>query len=477
MTNPHWPDDVVLRDWQRRAVDIYHAEDKKNFVADVCPGAGKTVYSLRVAFDLLTATRIRRVVVVVHTDHLRDHWIAQALRFGLRLLPDLPFKWGTEHGMVLTYQQIGTRMQSIRRLITKSQQVLVIFDEVHHIAEKAAWGNAVGKAFAEAFRRLLLTGTPFRHDESKISFVTYKHGRAVLDFRYSYQDALNDGVVSPIFFPVVSGKASWKRGDQEFHADLSDQAMGRGRADRLDTVIDASNKWLPQVIKDADKRLTQLRDAGHLNAGGLIICKDQEHARAVAALVQRLTKKPPTLAISDIGDSSERIEEFKTSMDRWLVAVRMISEGVDIPRLRVGLYATNVTTELFFRQVVGRFIRIVSGLEDQSGYLYIPHDPLIVQAARDIYAEREHVLRERELSSLIRDHKARRPPSMAEILEALSAEAISGDVIVGDETFTQDELALANKLKQSLGLWYLADEVVAKIVRAMQVSREQVSEG
>lgn len=469
MSNLFLPGDVMLREWQRRAVAAFHAEDKKNFVADVVPGGGKTVFSLRVAFDLLTASRIRRVIVVVHTDHLRNHWIEQAKRFGIYLLAEMPLKWGNEHGMVVTYQQIGSSAAAMRLLIPASQRAFVIFDEVHHVAEQARWGNAVRRAFAEAFRRLLLTGTPFRHDESRISFVTYKHGQAVVDFRYGYKQALEDHVVTPIFFPTVGGKVRWRRGDQEFRAALDEQKIAqKGRADRLDTVIDASNKWLAQVIKDADKRLSELRDGGHPDAGGLVICKDQEHARDVARIVRKVTKTTPTVAISDYADSDLRIDAFKASADRWLVAVRMISEGVDIPRLRVGVYATNVTTELYFRQVVGRFIRTVPGLEDQSAFLYIPRDPLIVQSAREIQAERVHVLRDRELASLIHEKQTRRTPTVADILTALAADAETGDVIAGNDTFTQEDLQLANRLKQQLGLWYLADEVVAKIMRAMQ---------
>lgn len=389
-------------------------------------------------------------------------------------LDELPIKWGNEHGVVLTYQQIAASPSTIRKLVPTSQRVLVAFDEIHHVADQARWGFSVARAFDEAYRRLLLSGTPFRHDELRITFVTYRHGQAQVDFRYGYREALIDQVVTPIFFPTVGGRMSWKRGDQEFEAAFDEQIVQRGRADRLNTAVDVGNKWLASVIKDADRRLSEMRDGGHPDAAGLVICKDQEHARAVAQIVKKVTKTNPTLAISDIADSSARLDEFKASADRWLVAVRMISEGVDIPRLRVGVYATNVTTELYSRQVVGRFIRVVPGLEEQSAFLYIPRDPLLVQSAREIQAERTHVLRDRELAHLLREKHNRKPITAADILTALSAEASIGDVIAGDETYTQAELEIANQLKQQLGLWYLADEVVAKILRAVQAAHEQV---
>lgn len=461
----NWPDTVVLRDWQVSAVATYHAHDTKNFVADVCPGAGKTVFSLRVAHDLLLKETIRRIVIVVHTDHLRSQWVKEAKKVGIRLLPELPAKWGREHGVVLTYQQIGSSLNAVKHLVTPTQKALVVFDEIHHVADKATWGTSVGAAFKNAFRRLLLTGTPFRHDESRITFVSYVKGQAIVDFRYGYREALNDGIVSPIYFPTVGGEARWKRGDQEFKMRFDARMTESQRADLLNTAIMTQNKWLRVVIAEADQRLEDLRIAGHPKAAGLIICKDQAHAKAVARLIKRTLRIDPVLAISNVADSTERIEAFKNSADKWLVAVRMVSEGVDIPRLRVGVFATNITTELFFRQVVGRFIRTSTELEDQSAFLYIPRDKLLVRYAREIQEERVHVLSERE-STLPHVTGVRRFIRDADDLESISAIALTADMIAGDETFTDAELLEAEMLKRTIGLGHLPDVVVAKIIRA-----------
>jgi len=70
----------------------------------------------------------------------------------------------------------------------------------------------------------------------------------------------------------------------------------------------------------------------------------------------------------------------------------MVSEGVDIPRLRVGVYATAARTELFFRQVVGRFIRTTPGPRRQMSYLLMPADPRLKALAHEIELERRHAL-------------------------------------------------------------------------------------
>jgi superfamily II DNA or RNA helicase len=96
---------------------------------------------------------------------------------------------------------------------------------------------------------------------------------------------------------------------------------------------------------------------------------------------------------SDDPDASDRIAAFAAGRDAWLVAVRMVSEGVDIPRLRVGVYATTVTTDLFFRQAVGRFVRWVPGVRDQRAWLFLPDDPRLRLRAAEIAEQRRHSLR------------------------------------------------------------------------------------
>jgi superfamily II DNA or RNA helicase len=70
----------------------------------------------------------------------------------------------------------------------------------------------------------------------------------------------------------------------------------------------------------------------------------------------------------------------------------MVSEGVDIPRLRVGVYATPARTELFFRQVVGRFIRRTAAPRNQMAWLFLPSDQRLKQLAATIEEERNHAL-------------------------------------------------------------------------------------
>jgi superfamily II DNA or RNA helicase len=163
-------------------------------------------------------------------------------------------------------------------------------------------------------------------------------------------------------------------------------------ARRLRTALSPEGEWMDEVLRDGDARLSEVRTNGHPDAGGLVIASDQDHARAIAARLESVSGERPELVMSDEPGASRRIAEFASSDRRWMVSVLMVSEGVDIPRLRVGVYATAARTELFFRQVVGRFIRTIPGPRRQMSYLLMPADPRLKALAHEIELERRHAL-------------------------------------------------------------------------------------
>lgn len=362
------------------------------------PGAGKTRFALRVAHDHLIRKLASRVVVVCPTNHLRHQWACAAHEAGLDLDPSLSNEQGREnddyHGCVVSYQQVCVNPKGYRTAC-KQSPTLVIFDELHHAGDGKDWGKALREAFEPTVRRLALSGTPFRTDSHPIPFVRYVDDQSVPDFAYGYREALNERVCRPIVFPTYEGELSWVSRGREMTARFADQVNRRRQQERLKTAL-LNDEWLNRVIEDADAELVQIRKKDHPDAGGLMIAMDQDHARHVARQVKAITGTTTRVAVSDDPFSSKTIDAFAHSRDRWLVAVNMVSEGVDIPRLRVGVYASNVQTEMYFRQVVGRFVRMQSELPtSQRAYLYLPSDPRLVEYAEAIKAERDHVLLER----------------------------------------------------------------------------------
>jgi superfamily II DNA or RNA helicase len=404
------PVTVTLRPWQRAAFDLFTASDEPDFLAVATPGAGKTTFALTCARATLARWAAggsdgrRRLCVVAPTSHLKTQWSIAAHRLGLQLDPDWAPGQGLArdvHGLVTTYQQVasGPAANSLRGLIADG---MVILDEIHHAGHERAWGDGIFQAFELAAKRLSLSGTPFRSDSSRIPFVRYDvtataEGIVDLahsDYTYGYADALRDGgVVRPVYFPRVDGQMEWSTPSGDvLRASFADELARDHASARLRTALSLDGDWLASVLGQAHDRLQTIRQ-GHREAGGLVIAVDQDHAHGIAGLLRDRLRTTADVVVSDDPTASKKIADFAGNDRPWLVAVRMVSEGVDIPRLRVGVYATTTSTELFFRQAVGRFVRWQAGRPSQKAYVYVPDDPRLRSHAFQIAEARRHVLR------------------------------------------------------------------------------------
>ena len=389
---------LTLRPWQRAAFDLFRAGTDPDFLAVATPGAGKTTFALACARATLADER-RRLVVVAPTSHLKVQWSLAAHRMGLQLDPDWAPGQGLArdvHGLVTTYQQVAmpASADALRGL---AADAMVILDEVHHAGDDKAWGDGIRRAFELAAKRLALSGTPFRSDRATIPFVRYdataEGDLAHADYTYGYGDALRDGgVVRPVYFPRVDGQMEWSTPSGDvLRASFADELARDQVSARLRTALSLDGDWLPTVLGQADDRLREIRHE-HRDAGGLVIATDQEHAQGIARLLRNRFDTTADVVVSDDPQASRKIAEFAHDDRPWLVAVRMVSEGVDIPRLRVGVYSTTTSTELFFRQAVGRFVRWQAGRSSQKAYVYVPDDPRLRHHAFQIAEARRHVL-------------------------------------------------------------------------------------
>ncbi|ANZ34936.1 hypothetical protein BBK82_01440 [Lentzea guizhouensis] len=388
-----------LRAWQRRALTKYLAARPQDFLAVATPGAGKTTFGLRVAAELLADRTIEAVTIVTPTEHLKHQWAKSAAEQGIAI--DSNFRNTNAitsrdyHGVAVTYAQVAAH-PSLHRVRTENRKTLVLLDEIHHGGDAKSWGEAIREAFTPAVRRLCLTGTPFRSDDSPIPFVQYEEGAggfktSKADHTYGYSDALRDGVVRPVLFMAYSGEASWRTSaGEEFTARLGEPLTQEQTARAWRTALDPAGDWMASVLRAADQRLTQKRENGIPDAGGLVIATDQETAKAYAQVLKRVTGHTATVVLSDDPKASGRIAEFAATNERWMIAVRMVSEGVDVPRLAVGVYATSSSTPLFFAQAVGRFVRARKPGETAS--VFLPSVPILLQLAAELEAQRDHVL-------------------------------------------------------------------------------------
>ena len=391
----------ALRPWQKAAYQEYFRIPRRDYLLVATPGAGKTAFALTIAADLLARREVAAITVVTPTEHLKHQWSQAAHRVGIALDPAYRNSQGAASadyaGVVVTYAQVAAH-PALHRQRTTNRRTLVIFDEIHHSGDALSWGDAAREAFEPARRRVGLTGTPFRSDANPIPFVTYTEDadgslRSRADYVYGYGPALDDGVVRPVIFLAYSGEMRWRsRAGDEITGTLGTPMTPDQLAYAWRTALDPEGEWVARVMEAADRRLTEVR-RGMPDAGGLVIAGDHADARAYAALLRRITGARPVVVLSDDPAASRKIAKFSQSDDRWMVAVRMVSEGVDIPRLAVGVYATSISTALFFAQAVGRFVRVRQRGETAS--VFLPSIPLLLGYAAELEAERDHVLARR----------------------------------------------------------------------------------
>lgn len=401
-----WGTAQSLRAWQAEALEDYFASDgpdgvgsgPRDYLVAATPGAGKTTFALRLASELMRRRVIDRIVVVAPTEHLKTQWADAAARASIRLDPRFSNRHRAPsrqyHGVAVTYAQVAVKA-SVHQSLILDARTLVILDEVHHGGDALSWGDALREAYGRATRRLLLSGTPFRSDTAPIPFVEYHPNDKGIrisrtDFNYGYGRALADGVVRPVLFHVYAGRMRWRtRAGDELEAHLGQDNTKDVTAQAWRTALDPDGDWIPAVLASADRRLSEVREDVP-DAGGLVIATDQTVARAYAAILHSLTGEQPTVVLSDDRAASGRIEQFSQSTSRWMVAVRMVSEGVDVPRLAVGVYATSSSTPLFFAQAIGRFVR--ARRRGEAASVFLPNVPQLLALAGELERQRDHAL-------------------------------------------------------------------------------------
>ncbi|MGR6780339.1 DEAD/DEAH box helicase [Moritella viscosa] len=251
-----------------------------------------------------------------------------------------------------------------------------MFDEIHHCSGNSAldanaWGMEIlTKIQDHAAYTLALTGTPWRSDSLPISLARYSNpeGEIQCDFIYGLSEAVRDRVCrSPKIVLVDNDNlkvTSDTEGSKSFN---SIQELLLNESIPYSAIITNRDAML-YLLKLGCHRLSEIRTVNK-SAGGLVVASSVDHAREILSLLQEEFNQSAVIVTYQHDDPVGEITRFRTSDMQWIVSVGMVSEGTDIPRLQVCCHLSHVKTELYFRQVLGRILRI-NDTTNQDAWLY-----------------------------------------------------------------------------------------------------------
>lgn len=411
---------IRLRPWQQEALAkalrwLVDERVDRHFLINAAPGAGKTISACVIAGALIERNEIDRVIVIAPRSEVVNQWANDFRQVTGRFMSKVTARDGDVGALGLDVCATWSALQGLQdalQAVCRGKRVLIICDEHHHAAVKAVWGAGADDAFADAKFALVLTGTPIRSDGEKSVWLAYDATGAIDhpeagSYTLSYGEAVDLGYCRPAAFHLHEGKFTVDlEGGQSIHV-AGDQppALPKSLA-RIPGLQRALNFYrlacTPQFERDGTtplatgyqatmlewggQKLTELR-LRMPQAGGLVIAQSIEMAEYMMALIERLEGERPMLVHSQSPNAEGTIKAFRNTDRRWLVSVAMVSEGVDIPRLRVLVYLPSALTELAFRQAVGRVVRS-NGLDDDTrAYVVMPAFETFQEYARRVEDE------------------------------------------------------------------------------------------
>lgn len=417
---------IKLRPWQESAINkainwlVVKKEDKR-FLINAAPGAGKTICAAMLAKNLIDASEIQRVIVIAPRREVVKQWKDEFKIVTNRVM--LIETGGSEDlGLDLcsTWNSVENNLPLFQKVCNEFK-TLVICDEHHHAAINAVWGNSAINSFDNAKYVVVLTGTPIRTDGKAPVWFSYSEDGSRLShsqegsYTLTYGEAVDLKYCRPVFFHRHEGKFTvvLKDGDEPIaisgkdgvninenkhkrnfvkaiQKSLDFYTLARSPQYKKDQKTPDINSYQASMLQWGISKLEDTKDRLP-NAGGLVIAPNIIVAEYMSVLLEMLTNKKPILVHSKTKNTEEKIDAFRHSNKDWLVSVAMISEGVDIKRLRVLIYLPNAQTELSFRQAIGRIVRSMGPEDDSRGYVVMPTHNIFEEYARRVEGEMKAV--------------------------------------------------------------------------------------
>ena len=410
---------IKLRPWQSEAINKclnwFLLENKKKFLINAAPGAGKTICASVIAKELLEKKKIDRVIVIAPRNEVVKQWAEEyefvTEKFMMKVTGSDEDIINNDTDICLTWASVSSLIDEFK-ILSKKYKTLVICDEHHHAAVNAVWGKGADSAFDQTLYSVILTGTPIRSDgEEPVWFAYNEEGKiehpSEGTFNLTYGEAVNLGYCRPITFHRHEGKFEVQVDDNEFvKVSGIDEIKINKKLKSIKGIKEALNfyklvctprflgnnttpdlnSYQSTMIKYGIEKLQEAKNRLH-NAGGLVIAPNIFVAEHMSKLLETITGEKPILVHSELVNSENKIASFRNSKKDWIVSVAMISEGVDIKRLRVLLYLPNSQTELSFRQAMGRIVRTMGPDDDSISHVVLPTYKIFENHARKVEEE------------------------------------------------------------------------------------------
>ncbi|RFS79069.1 diguanylate cyclase [Leclercia adecarboxylata] len=375
---------MKLRQWQqdcvKAALQVYERE--RNFLCLATPGAGKTQMAAELAFQLYNSGKIDFVLCFSPSVS-----VSKAIHdtFSLRFKARFDGLIGAV-GCSYTYQSMLFFNEGFWSLL-KLNRVLVIFDEVHHcsgtcVENANSWGEEIILNIQKhAAFTLALTGTPWRSDKAPIVMARYSdpEGRIQCDFTYGLKEAIRDNVCRLPNIVLVDNEQLVLSDDDEDKKTFKNLEDLLSHSDITYQDVITNELAIKHILSLAISRLKLIRE-DNPEAGGLIVASSVQHALLIMHILKNVFNQSVVLVTYKDPRAPQTIEQFRTNSIEWIVSVGMVSEGTDIPRLQVCCHLSRVKTELYFRQVLGRILRI-NKASNQEAWLYTFAEPQLAEFA------------------------------------------------------------------------------------------------
>jgi superfamily II DNA or RNA helicase len=403
---------MKLRNWQADCIDlalVKYQNGQNHFLALATPGAGKTLMATELADSLLKRDLVDLIICfspssIVAQDFTESLQVKIQERFdGLM----------GARGRSITYQNLQYLDANFWQLF-KDHRVFVIFDEIHHCAgsnidNANAWGEQIILNIQDkAEYTLALTGTPWRSDAAPIVLSNYMHpsNKISCDYIYGLAEAIKDDVCRVPQIIAVDNNNISVVDDEETKTFSSFKCLLSQSIITYKEIIE-NESVINYVISSAIKKLASIR-ATNPNAAGLIVASSVDHARNIATLMKAHFNEDSVVVTYRENEPTSIIQHFRHAHSKWIISVGMISEGTNIPRLQVCCHLTNIKTEMHFRQILGRILRMTDSV-NQDAILIMPAEPKLLEYAyrvkQDVPFEADVVKFEKMKSSAVGEAK------------------------------------------------------------------------